>query len=247
MTIQDPPNPPKPAKDAVFRDPQQIVDFVFDDTVAGVFPDMIRRSVPGYETVIPITGLMAARHVPEGGSVFDLGCSLGATTLATLRQLGEKRAQVIAVDNAPAMLERARELIDDDRVRFVCEDLTATDLTGANVVLMNYVLQFLSPELREATLSRMREQMHPEGLLIISEKIGDPDQDLHTFYDDTHLAWKRANGYSELEVSQKRAALENVMIIDTETAHRERFARAGFTQVDTWFRCLNWASFLVRP
>jgi tRNA (cmo5U34)-methyltransferase len=233
-------------KDQVYREPQrQIVDFAFDDAVADVFPDMIRRSVPGYETVIPITGLIAARHVPEGGLVCDLGCSLGATTLAVLRQIGEQSARVLAVDNSQAMLDRARQLIDDDRVTFRCEDLRETDVTGANVVLMNYVLQFIEPEERGQLLETLRKNMAPDGLLILSEKIRYESERDQTFHEATHLAYKQANGYSDLEVSQKRTALENVMIIDSEAEHRNRLADAGFTRIDCWFRCLNWISILA--
>ena len=53
------------ARDQVFSEPRsQIVDFAFDETVASVFPDMIRRSVPGYELVVPMTEL-ASRGVYE--------------------------------------------------------------------------------------------------------------------------------------------------------------------------------------
>ena len=237
-----------PPRDTLYRDAdQQIVDFVFDETVAGVFPDMIRRSVPGYEAVIPITGLIAARHLPDHGLAFDLGCSLGATTLAMLRQLEAQPCRIVGVDNAPAMVERARENVIDPRVSFRCEDLRDTNLAGANVILMNYVLQFLSPDDRLAVLTNMRRQMNPDGMLIVSEKIRFEDEFQDRLYDETHLAWKRANGYSYLEISQKRSALEKVMVVDTEGMHAQRFVAAGFGKCETWFRCLNWASFLVRP
>jgi tRNA (cmo5U34)-methyltransferase len=239
-------------RDQVFRDPQkQIVDFAFDDKVADVFPDMIRRSVPGYETVIPLTGLLAARHLQTTpgapARAYDLGCSLGATTLALLGQLAIESCEVVAVDNAPSMIERARSNVDDPRVRFVCADVRALDFGPAGVVTMNYVLQFLPPEDRLPLLRRLREALAPEGLLILSEKIRFEDAEEDAFYDAAHLDYKRANGYSELEISQKRTALENVMIIDTEAAHRARFRQAGFSRVRQWYRCLNWTSFLVEP
>ncbi len=235
-----------PRKDQIFRAPQrQIVDFTFDDAVAEVFPDMIRRSVPGYETVVPITGLIAARHVPADGLVCDLGCSLGATTLAVLRQLGAQPVHLLAVDNSQAMLDRAKQLISDDRVTFRCEDIQHTDVTGANVILMNYVLQFIEPGARSELLTNLCRNMAPDGLLIISEKIRYESDEDQSFYDSTHLAYKKANGYSELEISQKRTALENMMIIDSEAEHRRRLAQAGFRRVESWFRCLNWVSFLA--
>ncbi len=233
-------------RDEVYRQDQQIVDFAFTAEVAAVFPDMIRRSVPGYETIIPITGLMAARHLGATGTAYDLGCSLGATTLAILKQTDAPDIRVVGVDSSAPMVEGARAHISDPRARFVEADFRDVDLTGANVVILNLVLQFIDPADRLDALRGIRQNMAPDGLLLITEKVRHEDAELHRYYDETHLAWKRANGYSELEVSQKRSALENVMRIDTEEIHLQRFQDAGFTQAIQWFRCLNWASFAVR-
>ena len=292
-------------RDHIYRDPQnQLVDFAFDEAVADVFADMIRRSVPAYETLVPLTGLLAARHlagarleIPDRqattpapvsstveaavrrpahnlsepaarggdsstigaathhrtppdtanpvGLVFDLGCSLGATTQALLRQMQDRPCRIVAVDKSKPMLDRAAARLDDNRVEFLLRDIRATDVSGADVILMNYVLQFLPPGERQGLMNRFRKQMAPGGLLLLSEKIDFADAGDQAFFDAAHLAYKQANGYSELEVSQKRTALENVMILDTEETHIERLRSAGFAPVRTWFRCLNWASFLA--
>ena len=233
-------------KDQLFQTKRpQIVDFAFDEAVAEVFPDMIRRSVPGFETVIPITGLIAAESLPEEGLAFDLGCSQGATTLALLRALGERPCRVVAVDSSAPMLDRAAANIGDPRVTFRLEDIRRTDLSGACVLLLNYVLQFIPPADRQALLDRCFEALQPGGLVILSEKIrfnGEADQ---AWSESLHIAYKKANGYSDLEVSQKREALEKVMIVDTEAAQRRRLEAAGFKTVRTWFRCLNWCSFVA--
>lgn len=239
-------------RDRVFREPRsQIVDFVFDDAVARVFPDMIRRSVPGYETIIPITGLLAARHVStlpaESRRVYDLGCSLGASTLAVLGQLGDSAASVIAVDSSASMLEQARTLVTDARVSFLHADIREIEFEPAAAVLLNFVLQFITPDERGALLERIRACVAPDGVLVVSEKISYQGAEEQAFYDAAHLDFKRANGYSELEISQKRTALENVMVIDSEEQHRERFTQAGFGHVRKWFQCLNWVSYLVYP
>lgn len=237
-------------RDEVFRKPQQqIVDFVFDETVAAAFTDMIRRSVPGYEVVVPMTGLLAARALTDARHplIYDLGCSLGATTLAVLRALGSEPCRLIAVDNSAAMLSRAAGIVTDDRVKFVEADINTLELQPCAVVLMNWVLQFLDPAARLSLLTRIRARMDPGGLLIVSEKIRFTNAAEQAYCEAAHLDFKRANGYSELEISQKRTALENVMIIDSEEDHRARFAAAGFKSTQKWFQCLNWASFLVRP
>ena len=234
---------PSSRRDQLFDMRRDVVDFVFDETVAAVFPDMIRRSVPGYETVVAVTGLIAARHLTENGRCYDLGCSLGASTHSVLRAMGEVPCEIVAVDEAEAMIERARVLgAGETRVRWTRADVREVEVDHAQVVILNYVLQFLPPEDRLPLLGRIRAGLADNGVLIVSEKL----TATRTF-EDLHLDFKRANGYSELEISQKRAALENVMRIDAEGDHLARFREAGFATAQVWFRCLNWASFVAWP
>jgi tRNA (cmo5U34)-methyltransferase len=231
----------------VYSDVRQIVDFVFDDAVVAVFPDMIRRSVPGYETVVPLSGLLAARHATPGGRCYDLGCSLGATALAIVRALKVADCEVIAVDNSESMLARAQLNLTKEPISWLLDDIQTTPIESACAVVMNYTLQFVPPEQRTHLLSRIRAGLRQDGALIVSEKIRFADPALQAYFEEAHLDFKRANGYSDLEISQKRTALEDVMKPDTLEAHQARFADAGFSKVDVWFRCLNWASFIARP
>lgn len=236
------------SQDRIFRTHGQIVDFVFDERVVAVFPDMIRRSVPGYETVLPLSGLLAARHMSNGGRCYDLGCSLGATALAVLRGIDDPGTRIIAVDNSRAMLERARELhAGEHRIDWKEGDLLDTPIEDANAVVMNYTLQFIPLPQRAGLLARINKGLKPGGALIISEKIRFDDAALQAEFEAAHLDFKRANGYSELEVAGKRAALERVLLPETEEAHLARFTAAGFRAAHVWFRCLNWASFIAYP
>lgn len=237
----------RPVKDNIYQQTQTpLIDFAFDQRVANVFPDMIRRSVPGYELVVPLSGLMAARHIRSGDRVYDLGCSLGATTLAVLSQLGDTPCEILAVDQSASMLSHACELVTDPRVQFIEADVTTLDLQPSRVVLSNWLLQFVDPQQRLPLLKKIARSLHGAGFLLLAEKIRYDDPATQSFMADTHHAFKAANGYSDLEISQKRSALENVMIVDTETTHIGRLHAAGFSHVTVWYRCLNWISFLAR-
>ena len=236
-TVSSVPSP----RDRLFDTPRQLADFAFDESVAAVFPDMIRRSVPGYETVVALTGMIAARHLTENGRCYDLGCSLGASTQAVLNVVGEIPCEIFAVDGSAAMLDEARRMGGGEkRVRWIHADVREVEIEDAQVVILNYVLQFLPPPDRLPLLRRIRAGLMEGGVLIVSEKLAGTG-----YFDELHLDFKRANGYSELEISQKRAALEDVMRIDTERDHLKRLERAGFAGSEVWFRCLNWASFVA--
>jgi tRNA (cmo5U34)-methyltransferase len=235
------------SKDAIYSTPHEhIVDFAFDERVASVFPDMIRRSVPGYGDIIALLGLFAEQYAQEGSTLYDLGSSLGAATLSLRRRIGAANCRIVAVDNAAAMVERSREAIAADLsptpVEVVCADIREVAIERASVVVLNFTLQFLAPEERLALLQRIHAGMLPGGVLVLSEKIRFAEEAGQQFQERMHLAFKRANGYSEMEISQKRQALERVLIPDTLAEHRERLLQAGFERAEPWFQAFNFAS-----
>jgi tRNA (cmo5U34)-methyltransferase len=236
--------------DRVFAKPQSmIVDFAFDETVAKVFPDMIRRSVPGYETIIALTGLLAEQYVQPNSQCYDLGCSLGAATLAMRSRIQKPDCRIIAVDNAEAMTRRCqqhvREAGEGIHTDVICVDIQDVAVQNASVVVLNFTLQFIQPAARLALMQKIYKGMRPGGALLLSEKIVFLNESEQQRMDALHIAFKKANGYSDLEISQKRSALENVLIPDTLEQHQERLHRAGFSSVDVWFRCMNFISLLA--
>ncbi len=237
------------ARDRVYADDLDAAGpFRFDERVAGVFANMIERSVPGYETVLRTVGLIAAHHAQPDSACYDLGCSLGAVSEVLRPALTGKACRIVAVDNSPAMLEAARQAVPaagDPPIEFVLADVRETPITDASVVVLNYTLQFVPPADRLALLQRIRAGLRPGGVLVLSEKIRFADPALDTAMTALHEAFKQANGYSVLEISRKRAALERVLVPETIEAHRERVSVAGFRKSAVWFQCLNFASLLA--
>ncbi|PMH44949.1 tRNA (uridine-5-oxyacetic acid methyl ester)(34) synthase TrmP [Vibrio sp. 10N.286.49.B3] len=234
-------------KDTIFSAPiDKIGDFTFDERVAEVFPDMIQRSVPGYSNIISAIGMLAERFVKPHSHVYDLGCSLGAATLSMRRHIQQEGCQIFAIDNSAAMVERCKLNISayrsDTPVHVIEDDIRATDINNASVVVLNFTLQFLSPEDRLALLEKIYAGLRPGGILILSEKYIFDDNTSNELLIDLHHDFKRANGYSELEVSQKRNAIENVMRPDTIEDHKERFKQIGFSSYEVWFQCFNFGS-----
>ena len=237
--------------DAIYAAPlNEMIDFQFDERVVAVFPDMIQRSVPGYGLLISTIGILAGRYAQPNSHCYDLGCSLGAVTLAMRQRITQPECDIIAVDNSPAMIERGRELLARDSVSTVpvemlCADLQEVTIANASVVVLNFTLQFIPPEKRLALLQRIHRGLRPGGILILSEKIAFSEPAQQQFHVDLHHDFKRANGYSDLEISQKRTALENVLIPESLADHQQRLQAAGFAASDIWFQCFNFASLVA--
>ena len=242
--------------DRLFSAPlERVPDFAFNEDVVRVFPDMIKRSVPGYPTIVENIGVLAAQFARPDTLLYDLGSSLGAVTQALRRHVRTDGCRVLAVDNSAAMVERCAEYLKAQDamyqellpVEVIEADITALHLQPASVVAMNFTLQFIEPGARLALLGKIRQALVPGGALILSEKLRFGDAEEHALLTDLHIAFKRANGYSELEIAQKRSAIENVMKPDSLEEHRARLKAAGFSKVVPWFQCLNFASLIALP
>ena len=228
------------------EDDAQVAPFAFSESVVRVFPDMIERSVPGYRQLLELTPLMVRQAVVPNSRVYDLGCSLGAATLAARRAIHCPGVSIIAVDQSPQMVARCRQIVAEDNsivpVSVIEGDACELPLERASLVMMYFTLQFIAPEQRDALMQRIATALLPGGVLLLAEKLAfaDPEQawmDLH------HHAFKRAQGYSDLEIARKRQALENVLITDSRRHHHQRLKAAGFDQVIDWFQCLNFCCF----
>ena len=234
--------------DDLFASAAAPTDFVFDTQVARVFPDMLRRSVPGWAELLRLLGLVAARAAVPERPVYDLGCSLGATSASLLARLPQ--ARIVAVDNAPAMLEglRARlaEPLAAGRVQTVCADIADVPVSGAGLIVLNLTLQFVPPAARQDLLRRLRAGLAPGGALVLVEKVIFPDAATDALMDGLHQDFKRGQGYSALEIARKRAALEAVLVPEDIETHEERLRAAGFTRIERWFQCLNFVGWLAR-
>ena len=241
--------------------------FRFDEAVVEVFPDMIDRSVPGYSLIVPMIGQLARRYVQPDSTVHDLGCSLGAVTLAIRSALLDRddlqSIRLVATDNSEAMIARLRLLLQelhiqtretgeslDERAGILPIELTLGDirdvpLENASFVALNFTLQFLDPGERDHLLARIAASLSPGGVLVLAEKVRFADTGEQERLTAWHHDYKRLQGYSDLEIARKRTALEQVLLSETETAHRERLERSGFRRVTRWFQCFGFCAWLA--
>lgn len=236
--------------------------FSFDEQVVACFPDMIRRSVPGYGQVLSMLPIFARRHCQyrqanEQGQkisrIYDLGCSLGGATMALLNEQANgfvpNEVQIKAIDISPAMTDKAKGLIaehyPEHDIEVITADVCDVELEQCDMIVINLTLQFLPVEKRLDLLKKCHSALVEGGILILTEKTHLNNEQDDAWRVERYYDFKRANGYSELEISGKRTALENVLITDTIEEHHERLAKAGFNRSMTWFQFLNFYSLVA--
>lgn len=225
-------------------------DFKFSSKVAGVFDDMVTRSVPFYEEMQRMIAELAADHYQDNTVVYDLGCSTGAT-LIHMNESIPPHIQFIGIDDSPDMLEKCKQKLNDfglERpVKLEVADLNVSvNIINASVVVLCLTLQFVRPINREKLLKCIYNGMAPGGAVIVIEKILAEDSTFNRDFIKYYYDMKRRNHYSEMEISQKREALENVLIPYKLSENIILFREAGFTQCEIFFKWYNFSGFIAK-
>lgn len=238
-------------KDTLFNEPTdtQPGSFEFNEPVVRVFSDMIERSVPGYRQLLELTPLLVRSAVAPNSKVYDLGCSLGAATLAARRAIQVPGVEMIGLDNSPEMVARCQRIMAQDNST-VPVDIRVADITdhpyqNASLCLMYFTLQFVALSQRLGLLKRIYEGLNPGGVLLLAEKLRFETPEEQAWMDEHHLDFKRSQGYSDLEIAKKRQAIENVLIPQTAAEHETALKQAGFGHIHRWFQCLNFSCFVA--
>lgn len=238
-------------KDQIYAGPKGgVAPFEFNEQVAEVFDDMLERSVPLYRESLRRQAQLISRFYLPGTRIYDLGCSHGNLGILVLDAMGERLRQMVGVDNSLPMIERYRLRLSKhacgDRVVTLAEDIRTHPLAEVSVVVINLTLQFLPLVDRERLLSEVYSALEPGGILLLTEKTVHEDADLTALEQEFYYRFKTENGYSEMEISRKRDALETVLRPETLTRHLQRLQGVGFDQPLVWLKWFNFASILCR-
>ena len=233
-------------RDNLFNANIDIADFRFDKEVVEVFDDMVRRSVPGYDSMIQMIGLIARMYGQDNTNYYDLGSSTGAISLAIALNNKHQKNTFFAIDNSEEMVSKCKQNLESkiDNLQATCADISQIHIENASIVVLNLTLQFIDVKDRSNLIKKIYEGLNPGGVLIISEKIHFEDKETQDQITNLHIDFKKENGYSELEIANKLQAIENVLITDTKTIHIERLKDCGFKDTSCFVQCLNFVSFL---
>ena len=239
-----------PKTDTLYAQSRKLVDaFKFDEQVTQVFSDMISRSVPGYHLMLDILAVLTEQTMHNGDKAYDLGCSLGASTLAIRQNITAENCRIIAVDNSSAMINSCEKVLQRDAcktpVELRCMNILDIAFEPCKLISMNLTLQFLPVDQHDPLIKEIADKIQPGGAFFLSEKICFDDDKRQLRLTELHHQFKKHQGYSDLEIAQKRSAIENVLIPQSIEQHKQRLLNAGFSQVVIGLQCLNFVSFIA--
>lgn len=243
-------------KDNIFaskKDP--VPPFEFNEEVTSVFDDMIKRSVPLYMESLKRQCQLIYRFYQPGTIIYDLGCShgnLGVMIDESFKvspgESNKKRTYtMIAVDSSQSMIEKYRNRLNDqiDNISLVCGPAEDIPISNASIVIVNLTMQFIKFKKRDQFIQGIYDGLNKGGILLLTEKITSQNMVVSEIHQDLYKKFKLENGYSELEISRKRDALENILIPESIEDHIKRLYRAGFETMDVWLKWFNFASMIA--
>lgn len=236
--------------DEVFKEEiKQASDFKFSAKVAGVFDDMVNRSVPFYGEIQRMVAELAADHAQQGTNVYDLGCSTG-TTMIGMDTMISPDIRFVGIDDSPEMLQKCDLRMKEAGVVRPYELKAAdiqqgADIQNASVVVLCLTMQFIRPIYREKLLKSIVNGLTPNGVLILVEKIITEDSVFNRDFIKYYYNYKRRNHYSEMEISQKREALENVLIPYKLSENIHLLKEVGFSSCETFFKWYNFTGIIA--
>lgn len=220
--------------------------FEFDESVASVFDDMLARSIPFYQEQVKLIAHFASLSLQNGGRVYDLGSSTG-NVLFALSHLAPK-AECIGLDNSSAMIERSnlKAQAYGGNIRFEEANFLTYDFQSSQVVIANYTMQFVRPLQRETMIQKIANSLDNGGVFLMGEKMISPEKRLDRAMIEHYYSYKSSQGYSELEIAQKREALENVLVPYTMDENLTMLKNSGFIHIEVLFKWVNFALLIAK-
>ena len=238
------------SKDVLFSEKRETIqNFDFGEETARVFDDMLDRSVPFYQEIRRMIGDLCADFAMPGTCVYDLGCST-CNTFFAIEKLIPADTTCVGVDSSPEMIEKARDKLAQRKfsrpVQLECMDMNkGVSIRNASVVILNLTLQFIRPLFREKLIQSIAAGMNPDGCLVLVEKVLCEHSTLNRLFIKHYYEMKKRNGYTEMEIAQKREALENVLIPYHLQENQTLLLTNGFKSCDTFFRWYNFSGIVA--
>ncbi len=237
-------------KDRLFAEKKEsIKPFEFNSEVADVFDDMLNRSVPLYDQSIKRQAEFTFQYYQDYSRIYDLGCSHGNLGMMIADQMGCRKFTMIGVDNSKPMVEKYLKRLGtyhkNGQIHLICGSMEDIKIKNASVVLINLTLQFLDVKKRKYLIKNIYNGLNSGGILLLTEKIMHSAKVIDRIQKKFYERFKEENGYSRLEISQKRDALDKVLVPEILETHEKRILNAGFTYFDVWLKWFNFASMIA--
>lgn len=220
----------------------------FTQEVADVFENMLERSIPELDGMRDVVTRLACKFALPNTQVIDLGCSAGGSLIPIIREKG-RTVSYIGVENSVPMIEKAEELIGALNVDYLLQNMDLRSqfpqADNCSVILSVLTLQFIPMEHRQSLLHRVISSLNSGGAFVLVEKVLGNDHFLNDLMTTLYQQMKRDNGYSEVQIAEKKRSLENALVPVSARSNEELLRSAGFKHVECIWRNLQFVGWIA--
>jgi tRNA (cmo5U34)-methyltransferase len=203
-----------------------------------------RRLIPPFDAFYGIAVDALALGAAAPRRILDLGAGTGLLSDAVAAAYPE--AELTLVDGAPAMLERARELLGD-RAAYVTADLGDPLPPGPwSAVVSALAVHHLDDAGKQALFARVHDALVPGGVFVDAEQVAGPSPRFDAVYRAWHEASARAAGSDDAEWAgaEERMAFDRCSDVESQLG----WLRAAGFDADCLFKDHRFAVLAgVRP
>lgn len=233
-----------------FKVKNKIKKWSFNNEVSKVFPDMIQRSIPGYNDLKWIISILAKYVVKNNTNIYDLGCSTGNTTFIIGKYIPKDiKYKIIAIDNSYYMIKKINYIFNkyysNLPIKILKSKIQNVIIKNASLIISNFTLQFIVKKDRQKIINKIYKGLNYDGIFILSEKIYIKNKKINNIIYKVYNEFKFLNNYSKLEIINKEYSLKKIMLLDSIDIHKNRLKKAGFKCYNSCFQYLNFCSIIA--
>ena len=220
--------------------------WVFDEKVSDIFEEHVRKSIPCYDIIQRLIGLLSRKILKKQSLVYDLGTATGEV-IFNIHQYNETLdIRFIGIDNSMAMLKKAKQKCNQiENVQFTHKHIGEVDYQPADLFVSAFTMQFVEMGKRKDILKRIHESLNKDASLIICEKVCCKNAKQNDLYQQLYEEWK-LNYFTPDEIVLKRASLSSVMKPISIPENIKLLQSAGFDRIESFFQWCNFICFIAR-
>lgn len=220
----------------------------FDSEIVPIFDGHVRQSVPMYDEIHRLITDMSAWFIEDETNVYDIGTSTGEVIKNLTERYPHKKSTFVGIDSSPEMVERARKSLSNDcRAEIRERDITKESFLVENASMITSVLtmQFIPQRYRQRVVDSFYSGLNKGGAFIMVEKVVGSNARFNEMQIELYHEMKLRNGLTEQHVFEKASAIRGVMRPYTLKENISMLDKAGFKDIDTFFKWNNFAGFIA--
>ena len=217
----------------------------FNGSIVEHFEEHVSKSVPLYTEGHELITKLSDYFIKDDSICYELGSSTGTLTHKLAKAHDFREAKFVGIEIEADMVKKANELYVGDNLSFICDDMTTVNLEKADLIVSYYTIQFIHPKLRQELITKIYERLNWGGAFILYEKVRANDARFQDIISNLYMEYKLDRGYSEKEIIAKAKSLKGVLEPFSTQGNIDMLKRAGFVDILSVQKYMNFEGFLV--